>query len=487
MIAEADLTLLPKPVLMIGDRQLESASGGTFQHIYAATGKPTGNIPLAGVAEINEAVGAARRAAPLWADMPRNERRDALIRLANLLRKNAGELAGIGTIENSIPITIQSYGPHTAADSFLYNAGWTDKIGGDVIATWPTPALDYTLDEPYGVVAVIIPWNGPIYALGMLLGPILAAGNAVVVKPPELAPYSALRFGQLCLDAGIPPGIVNIVPGGPEAGAALTSHPGVDKISFTGSGATARHILQSAAIRSTPVHLELGGKSASIVFDDADLDAFARQSLQGASNNSGQGCINPTRILVQASIYDEVLERMKRVAEGIVVGDPTDPSTVMGPVVDERAVNRIMGMIDRAHGSGARLLTGGERLGGAMANGFYIAPTVFADVPHQAELSQHEVFGPVIAVTRFETEEEAITLANGTDFGLAAYVWTQNLQRAHCAAKQLVAGNIWVNGFTGIPTAVPFGGHGQSGVGRLGGIHGIREFLRPKNIFVSLS
>lgn len=486
MIAEPDLSILPLRALLVGDRRIERASGGIYRHIYAATGQSTGEIPLAGAAEIDLAVAAARQAAPLWADMPRGERRDCMIRLAHLLRTNADELARLSMIDNGIPIAVQAYGPHVAADSLLYNAGWTDKIGGEVVATWPAPALDYTLDEPYGVVAVIIPWNGPVYALGMVLGPVLAAGNTIVVKPPELAPYAALRFGELCLEAGLPPGTVNVVPGGPEAGHALTSHRGIDKISFTGSGATAQRILAAAAPRMTPVQLELGGKSASIVFGDADLDAFAPQALSGIVNNSGQGCINATRLLVHASIYDEVLARLARHAQDLHVGDPADPTTVVGPVIDERATLRIMGMIERAHGSGARLIVGGERLGGAMADGYFIAPTVFADVPLDSELCQQEVFGPVLAVSRFETDAEAIALANATDFGLAGYIWTQDLKRAHNTARQLVAGNIWINGFTGIPTSVPFGGIGQSGVGRLGGIHGIREFLRPKNVWIGL-
>ncbi len=486
MIADADLAVLPRRALLIGDRFLESASGGFHTHIYAATGKPTGQIPLAGAAEIDQAVAAARKALPGWAGMPRNERRDCLIRLAHLLVANSAELARLSTIDNGIPVMTQQYGPHVAADALLYNAGWTDKIGGDVIATWPAPALDYTLDEPYGVVGVIIPWNGPVFALGMVLAPALAAGNAVVVKPPELAPYAALRFGELCLEAGIPAGVVNIVPGNAVAGAALTSHRGVNKISFTGSGATAQHILASAAPNMTPVHLELGGKSASIVFDDADLDAFTPLGLSGVINNTGQGCINPTRVLVQRGIYEEVLARLQAVASHLTIGDPTDPATIIGPVIDDRAVNRIMGMIERAKASGARLVTGGERCGGAMADGYFIAPTVFADVQHGAELSQTEVFGPVLAVTPFDSDEEAIALANGTEFGLAGYIWTQNLKRAHNTAAQMVAGNIWVNGFTGIPTSAPFGGIGQSGVGRLGGIHGIREFLRPKNVWIAL-
>ncbi|HEY6870082.1 MAG TPA: aldehyde dehydrogenase family protein, partial [Novosphingobium sp.] len=333
MIAHPDVATLPRRALLIGDRHIESASGGTHTHIYAATGKPTAEIPLAGAAEVDAAVAAARRAAPLWAGMPRDQRRDCLIRLAHLLRENAAELTRLSVIDNGIVVGTQQYGPHVAADLFLYNAGWTDKIGGELISTWPGDALDYTLDEPYGVVAVIIPWNGPVYALGMVLAPALAAGNAIVVKPPELAPYAALRFGELCLEAGMPAGTVNIVPGGPEGGAALTSHPGIDKISFTGSGATARHILAAAQKNLTPVQLELGGKSASIVFDDADLDAFLQLGLAGIVNNSGQGCINPTRLLVQRGIYDTAVERLAQAAAALPMGDPTDPASVIGPVV----------------------------------------------------------------------------------------------------------------------------------------------------------
>ena len=486
MIKDAAIDVLPEPRLLIGDRRLGDASGGRHDHVYAATGKVTGSIPLAGAAEIDQAVAAARAAAPAWAAMNPDKRRDIMLRFADLVIEHAEQLGRLSVIDNSVVIRNARYGPFVAADAFRYNAGWADKIGGEVISTWPAPALDYTLDEPYGVVAVIIPWNGPVYAMGMVLAPALAGGNCVVVKPPELAPYSAMRLGELFLEAGFPAGVVNIVPGGPAAGAELTAHPGIDKIHFTGSGATAQHILASAAKRLTPVHLELGGKSASIIFDDADLDAFDLLSLSGIVNNSGQGCINPTRLLVQAGIYDEVIERLAASASAITVGDPTRDETVMGPVVDDRAVTRIMGMIDRAHADGARLIAGGGRLGGDMADGYYIQPTIFADVAHKAELSQTEVFGPVLAVTRFETEDEAIGMANDTEFGLAGYCWTENLKRAHRVSKALVAGNIWVNGFTGIPTSAPFGGARQSGYGRLGGIHGVREFLRPKNIWIGL-
>ena len=486
MISDARLELLPDVGLLIGDQMIRQTSGGAHTHIYPATGRATGAVPLAGAAEVDMAVAAARSAAPVWANMAVNERRNLLIRLAHLIQRDAERLTQLSVIDNGIPLAVAGFGPHVAADCFLYNAGWTDKIGGEVVSTWPTPALDYTLDEPYGVVAVIIPWNGPVYSLGMVLGPALAAGNTVVVKPPELAPYAVIRFGELCLEAGLPPGVVNIIPGGPVAGAALTSHRGVEKIHFTGSGATAQHILAAAAPRMTPVHLELGGKSAAVVFDDADLDQLDGFCLSGVINNSGQGCINATRLLVQSGVYDAVIDRVRAKAAGISLGDPMRSGTTMGPVINAPAVDRILGMIDRARDQGGRLVCGGHRAGGDLANGYFIEPTVFCDVDPQSELSLHEVFGPVLAITRFETEEEAVRLANSTDFGLAAYVWTQDVKRAHRMAKALVAGNVWVNGFTGIPISAPFGGIGQSGSGRLGGIHGIREFMRPKNVWVAL-
>lgn len=486
MVIDAPLDILPRRALLIGETRIDDASGGVHRHVYAATGKATGEIPLAGGVEIDLAVKAARAAAPVWSRMPANERRNLMLRFADLLEREAVTLGRLARVDNSLVRVVSDGGPHVAADLFRYNAGWADKIGGEVISTWPQPALDYTYDEPYGVVAVIIPWNGPVYAMGMVLAPALAAGNCVVVKPPELAPYACLRLGELFLEAGFPAGVVNIVPGGPEAGQALTEHPGIDKIHFTGSGATARHILASAAKHLVPVQLELGGKSASLVFADADLDAFAPFAISGIVGASGQGCINATRLLVHSSIYDEVVERASRAASATVVGDPADPRSMMGPVVDDRAVSRIMGMIDRADAGGARLVAGGERLSGNLAAGFYIAPTVFADVTPEMEIASCEVFGPVLAISRFDSFEDAITLANGTEFGLAGYVWTQNLQIAHRAAREIVAGNVWVNGFSGIPGSVPFGGTRQSGYGRLGGIHGIREFMRPKNVWVGL-
>ena len=485
-VKDAPLEALPAPGLIIGDQRVTDSSGGDFEHLYAATGKLTSRVTLGGKREIDAAVAAARTAFATWRKTPVNVRRTALLKLADLLVQNAAELGTIGTLDNGTPSSLTGGSAHLAADLFTYNAGWCDKIGGEVVPAYFASSFDYTLDEAYGVVGVIIPWNGPLIACGMVLGPALAAGNCVVLKPPELAPYAALRFGELCLEAGFPPGVVNVVPAGPEGGEALVRHKDVDKVHFTGSGATAQKVLSSALLTLKPVALELGGKSANIIFDDADLVAAAQQALTGIFQLSGQGCINGTRILVQRPVYDQVLDTITQIAAQAPIGDPQDPAVFVGPVINSTACDRIMGVIDEAKSSGARLVAGGGRMTGDYADGYFIEPTVFADVDPQSSLAQNEVFGPVLAVTPFDDEEEAVRIANNTDFGLAAYIQTNDLKRAHRVSADLVTGNVWVNGFMGIPGNAPFGGHKESGYGRLGGVWGIREFTRPKNVWIAL-
>jgi acyl-CoA reductase-like NAD-dependent aldehyde dehydrogenase len=322
----------------------------------------------------------------------------------------------------------------------------------------------------------------------MKVAPALAAGNCVVLKPSELAPFTPQVFGEICLDAGLPPGVVNVVTGGPEAGEALVSHPDVGKISFTGGGATARRVMESAARMLTPVVLELGGKSANIVFPDADLDAAATMACQtGVLNLAGQVCSLPTRLLVHDSVFDDVLARVAERAKATKVGMPFEAGTQMGPVITEASCTRILGVIERAVSDGARLLTGGARLGGDLADGFFIAPTVFGDVDPASGLAQAEVFGPVLSAIRFRDEDEAVAIANGTPYGLAGYVWTADLKRAHRVASGLEAGWIGVNGFPPMPPNVPFGGFKQSGFGREGGLAGVLEFVRTKNVYVDLT
>jgi aldehyde dehydrogenase (NAD+) len=484
-ITAPPLELLPSPTLLIGDQRVDDSSGGAVDHVYGATGKRTADVTLAGAREVDMAVDVARTAMPAWQATTPDQRRELLLRAAQVLREHADELTAISQVDNSMPVFAAAGGPLISADQFSYYAGWADKLTGDVIPTWPTPSLDYATQNPYGVVGIIIPWNGPVYAIGMTVAPALAAGNCVLLKPPELAPYSAIRIGELFLEAGFPPGVFNVVTAGPEGGQAMVAHPGIDKIHFTGSGATAKHILNTAKDALKPVGLELGGKSANLIFADADLNNAAMQAVLGMQG-SGQGCINGTRVLVERPVYEEVLSLMQGILGTLEVGDPLAASTFFGPVINATAADRIMGVIDTAKGSGARLVAGGERLGGELADGFFIAPTVFADVDNSAPLARDEIFGPVVAVMPFDTEEEAVRIANDSPFGLAGYIQTTNLKRAHSVAQQLQVGNIWINGFLGIPPSAPFGGVKQSGWGRLGGVDGIREFTQPKNVFVSL-
>jgi aldehyde dehydrogenase (NAD+) len=485
-VKDAPLDLLPRPGLIIGDQRVTDSSGGEFEHLYAATGKLTSRVTLGGAREIDAAVAAAKAALPGWRQTPVHVRRTAMLKVAELLMQNAAELASLGMLDNGTPSALMAGAAPLTADLFVYNAGWSDKIGGEVVPAYFSPSFDYTLDEPYGIVGVIIPWNGPLVSCGMVLGPALAAGNCVVLKPPEFAPYSALRLGELFLEAGFPPGVINVVPAGPEGGEALVRHVDVDKVHFTGSGATAQRVLTTALQTLKPVGLELGGKSANLIFEDADLDAAAQHALGAIFQLSGQGCINGTRVLVQRSVYDTVVEKIGAIASQAPIGDPQDPNVYVGPVINSTAADRIMRVIDTAKTSGARLVTGGTRMSGDFADGYFIQPTVFADVDPQSSLGQNEVFGPVLAVTPFEDEADAVRIANDTEFGLAAYVQTNDLKRAHRVSADLVAGNVWVNGFLGIPGAAPFGGTKQSGYGRLGGVWGIREFTRPKNVWISL-
>jgi acyl-CoA reductase-like NAD-dependent aldehyde dehydrogenase len=486
-ISEAALEVFPRPGLLIGDRLVTEASAGEFQHEYPATGKPTVRVPLAGPGEVDEAVRAARAASPEWRSWTVDRRRDVMLRFAALMRKHEDAIGRLSVFENGTPIWMAARFAATIADAFTYNAGWADKVGGDVIATWPEPALDYTLVEPYGVVGIIIPWNGPVPSLGMTLAPALAAGNTVVLKPSRPAPLSPLRVGQLLLEAGFPPGVVNIVPGGPEAGDALVRHPGVDKVHFMGSSAVAREVLAAALTNLTPVTLELGGKSANIIFADADLEEAADLAISAVVYMSGQACLIGTRVLVEAPVYDEMVELCRTKVEAIAIGDPASPTTRMGPVISQGACDRVLGVVERTRRNReGRLVTGGHRMEGDLADGYFIAPTIFADVDNASDLAQNEIFGPVMSMQRFETESEALSIANDHPYGLAAYIQTNDFKRAHRMAAALEAGNVWINGFPGVPGSVPFGGTKQSGYGRLGGLAGIQEFSRPKNVWASL-
>ncbi|WP_231989610.1 aldehyde dehydrogenase [Mycobacterium sp. 852002-51057_SCH5723018] len=457
------------------------------QHIYPATGQPNGTVQLAGATEVDEAVTSAWGAHREWMSLTADRRRDLLIDLADAVHEHLDELARLNVQDYAVPISFA--GNAILLERFLRHfAGYVDKPHG--ISTPVAESFDVNLveREPYGVVGVIAPWNGALVVIGSCVAPALAAGNAVVVKPSEVAPFAALRFGELCTAAGLPPGLVNVVPAGPYGGDALVRHPGIRKIHFTGGGATARKVLEAAAANLTPVVAELGGKSASIVFDDADLDAAAMLSAhQGPLMQSGQSCACASRVLAHESVYDAFLEKFLAVVKGARVGDPLDPGVVFGPVISQAAADRILAEIDQAAGKGAgELLTGGSRLGGDLGAGYYIEPTVFGGVDNASPLAQTETFGPVVSVMRFSDETEAVRIANDTSYGLNAFVQTRDLTRAHRVARRLEAGSVWINTFSDISPQGPYGGFKRSGFGRTGGLAGLYEFLQLKNIRIGM-
>ena len=458
--------------------------GGVYVHRDPTTGRPQAEVGLGSAGDVDDALASATEAFGGWRDTPSHERAAVLDRLATLLDEHGRSSAALNALDNGTPVSAMPSG-HYAAAWTRYYAGWADKLDGEVLPVHDRGALDYTRPQPYGVVAAVVPWNGPMMGMGQKVAPALAAGNAVVVKPPEVAPFGALRFAELALEAGLPPGVLNVVPGGAEAGQALVGDPRVGKISFTGGTRTAEAIMATAARHATPSVMELGGKSANIIFADADLDvAVPVAAFLGAALLSGQGCALPTRLFVHAEVYDEVVARVVAQVEALGVGDPLDRRTVVGPVVTEAALERILGVVDRARDDGAALLTGGHRVGGALGDGYFVAPTVFGEVRHGSDLATHEVFGPVLAVLRFDDEDEVVAQANDSAFGLAAYVHTADVSRALRVVEHLDVGTVTVNGFPPMSPSAPFGGVKSSGFGREGGRAGIEEYVWRKNVTI---
>jgi aldehyde dehydrogenase (NAD+) len=433
------------------------------------------------------AVQAARDALSVWQSMPLPERRRLLIRVADLIRADADTFGILATVDSAVPKLVNDFLAMSGADFLEYNAGWVDRVGGEIRPTSEARRVHaYVRAEPYGVVGAMTPFNAPIIASCMVIGPVLAAGNTIVVKPSSLAPYAIMRLGQLFLEAGFPPGVVNFVPGPPQTGEALVRSPGVDKVFFEGSTKGARYVLVAAAESGPkPVALELGGKSPALVFDDADLPAAVESVIGDGFTMGGQGCVLGTRLLVQASIYDEFVDLARAVTSSIVVGDPFTPGTMMGPVANQQACERVMGVIaDAVEADQGKIVAGGQRLGGELAEGYFIAPTLFADVDNTAPIAREEIFGPVLSIIRFETEADALRLANDSPYGLGAYIHTSDIRRVHRIAAGIEAGSVFVNGTPsgGPAPSLPFGGIKHSGYGRLGGIEAIREFTWPKTI-----
>jgi aldehyde dehydrogenase (NAD+) len=473
--------------LLINGQWINSESGKTFATINPATGKEICQVSEADSADVNKAVKAARAAfdnGP-WRKMSGSERGRLLNKLADLIEKNADELARLESLDNGKPFAVAK-----AADLSLtvacyrYYAGWADKLQGKTIPV-NGDYFSYTRHEPIGVVGQIIPWNFPLLMQAWKLAPALATGNTVVMKPAEQTPLSALRVGELILEAGFPAGVVNLLPGyGPTAGAAIAKHMDVDKVAFTGSTEVG-HLIMEAAAKSNlkRVTLELGGKSPNIVFADANMDEAIEGSHFALFFNQGQCCCAGSRLFVEEKAYDEFVEKSVARAAKRTVGNPFDPATEQGPQVDQEQFNKVMGYIDAGKSEGATLLHGGKRVG---TEGYFIEPTVFGDVKDNMKIAEEEIFGPVMSIIKFKSMDEVIARANQTIYGLAAAVWTRDIGKAHAIANSVRAGTVWVNCYDVFDAAAPFGGFKQSGIGRELGEYGLQQYTEVKTVTVKL-
>jgi aldehyde dehydrogenase (NAD+) len=473
--------------LLINNQWVDSASGKTFPTINPATGEVICQVAEADATDVDYAVRAARHAFDhgSWRKTAASERGRLLNRLADLVERHADELARLESLDNGKPYAVASAAdlPLTIA-CYRYYAGWADKVQGRTIPI-NGDYFCYTRLEPVGVVGQIIPWNFPLLMQAWKLAPALATGNTVVMKPAEQTPLTALRVGELILEAGFPPGVVNLLPGyGPTAGAALARHMDVDKVAFTGSTEVGHLILEASAKSNLKrVTLELGGKSPNIVFADADLD----QAIEGAHFalffNQGQCCCAGSRLFVEEKAYDEFVERSAARARRRTVGDPFDPATEQGPQVDQDQYNKVMRYIESGRQDGARLVCGGGRVGD---RGYFIQPTVFADVKDDMTIAREEIFGPVMSIIKFRDIDDVIERANRTEYGLAAAVWTRDIGKAHTIANNVRAGTVWINCYDVFDAAAPFGGFKQSGMGRELGEYGLQQYTEVKTVTVKL-
>ncbi|CAI5728866.1 unnamed protein product [Hyaloperonospora brassicae] len=469
--------------LLINGVFMPSNSGKTFETFNPATEAKIADVADAGTADIDAAVEAARAAfeGP-WRTMSAAERGHFLHKLADLIEANIDELAAFEALDNGKPCA-EAKGADLglAIKTYRYYAGWSDKIHGSVIPI-AGPYLCYTKPEPVGVCAQIIPWNFPLLMMAWKLGPALAAGNTIVLKPAEQTPLSALRVGELIVEAGFPKGVINIVPGAGDAGRYLSQHPNVDKVAFTGSTEVGYQIMRTSHVENIKrVTLELGGKSANIILDDADIDLAIQQSQIGLFVNQGQCCIAGSRVYVQDGIYDEFVRRSVEAAESRVVGDPFSPSTQQGAQIDKTQFDKILGYIEKGVAEGARLLTGGKRHGD---KGWFIQPTVFADVTDDMVIAREEIFGPVMPILKFKTIDEVIKRANDSMYGLGAGVVTTNVNSAIKISNGLRAGTVYVNCYDVFDANAPFGGFKDSGIGRENGELGLRNYLEHKTVII---
>ena len=482
-------TAVMRKQLFINGEWRDAASGKTIEVVNPATEEVIAAVPSADRPDIDAAVAAARAALDgPWGKLSARDRGRLLWKLGEKLMERADEVAALETLHNGKPIfESRQIEIPAAAECFQYYAGWADKIHGETIPVKGN-YLTYTLREPVGVVAAIVPWNFPLLLTSWKVAPALACGNTVIIKPASQTPLTALALAEIAQQAGIPPGVLNVVTGpGSQVGQLLVEHPGIDKIAFTGDTSTGRAIMRGSADTLKHITLELGGKSPNIVFADADLDAAIRGATTGIFYGKGEVCAAGSRLLVDRSIKNEFVDKVAARAKKMVPGDPMDPKTRLGAISSMKQLETDLRYIATAKKEGATLVAGGERADIGTGKGYFLQPTVFANVTPEMTIAREEVFGPVLATIEFADVDEAIARANATSYGLAAAVWTRDIKKAHHVARRLQAGTVWINTYNTYDTAAPFGGYKQSGFGREMSVHALQHYTQVKSVWVDLN
>jgi len=488
MLAATKVKIEPGRLLIDG-QWVESAK--KFDTINPATGEVLTQIAAASNEDVDRAVAAARRAFEdrkgAWRKLSASERGRLIWKLADLLEKNIDEFAELETLDNGKPIFESRYvDMPMVIDVLRYYAGWATKIHGETVNTFET-AFTYTLREPVGVVGMIVPWNFPLLLASWKLGPALACGNPVVWKPASQTSLTALRFGELTVEAGVPAGVLNIVTGPGEVGRAMVKHPGIDKIAFTGSTEVGKEIMRGAADSLKRITLELGGKSPNIVFADSDIDNAVKGAITGIFYGKGEVCNAGSRLFVESKVQDEFLEKLGARAAKMRPADPLDPKTRMGAIVSQEQMQTVLGYIEAGKKEGAKLVAGGNRVRVDGGKGFFIEPTIFRDVRNDMKIAREEIFGPVLATLSFDDLDEVIEMANQNEYGLASAVWTRDVKKAHVVSRRLKAGTVWINTYGLMDASLPFGGYKSSGFGRELGARALEHYTETKSVWLNMA